>query len=124
MNTLERIEAKIDSSPQPTERPAEIKEFASYIKNTDMVDTVLGMLHSWIDENERVKALVYIAAAVEAKVLIRPPYIVAKQEFPQRLGSKSLYYAYTNDTSMFTDPKDLETLKTAISELSQQYYKK
>ena len=69
MSTLERIEAKIDSSPQPTERPAEIKEFASYIKKTDMVDTVLNMLHSWIDENERVKALVYIKAAMDAQVL-------------------------------------------------------
>ena len=84
MSTLERIEAKIDSSPQPAERPAEIKEFASYIKNTDMVDTVLNMLHSWIDENERVKALVYIKAAMDAQVLSRPPYNIAEAEFPKK----------------------------------------
>ena len=117
MSTLERIEAKIDASPQPAERPVEIKEFASYIKNTDMVDTVLGMLHSWIDENERVKALVYIKAAMDAQVLSRPPYNIAEAEFPKKLGSKSLYYLYTGEPTAFTDEEDLTTLQHAISEL-------
>ena len=117
MSTLERIEAKIDSSPQPAERPAEIKEFASYIKNTKMTETILSMLHSWIDENEKVKALVYIKAAMDAQVLSRPPYNIAEAEFPKKLGSKSLYYLYTGEPTAFTDEEDLTTLQQAVSEL-------
>ena len=117
MNTLERIEAKLDASPQPTVKPAEIKEFASYIKNTDMVETILKMLHNWIDNNEKVKALVYIKAAMDAQVLSRPPYNIAEAEFPKKLGSKSLYYLYTGEPTAFTDEEDLDTLQQAISEL-------
>ena len=117
MNTLERIEAKLDASPQPTVKPAEIKEFASYIKNTNMVETILQMLHNWIDKNERVKALVYIKAAMDAQVLSRPPYNIAEAEFPKKLGSKSLYYLYTGEPTAFTDEEDLDTLQQAISEL-------
>ena len=117
MNTLERIEAKLDAAPQPAAKPAEIKEFASYIKNTDMVETILKMLHGWIDKNERVKALVYIKAAMDAQVLARPPYNIAEAEFPKKLGSKSLYYLYTGEPTAFTDEEDLNTLQHAISEL-------
>lgn len=117
MSTLERIEAKIDASPQPAAKPAEIKEFASYIKNSNMAQTILNMLHSWIDNNERVKALVYIKAAMDAQVLSRPPYNIAEAEFPKKLGSKSLYYLYTGEPTAFTDEEDLTTLQHAISEL-------
>ena len=117
MNTLERIEAKLDAAPQPAAKPAEIKEFASYIKNTNMVETILKMLHGWIDKSERVKALVYIKAAMDAQVLARPPYNIAEAEVPKKLGSKSLYYLYTGEPTAFTDEEDLTTLQHAISQL-------
>ena len=117
MSTLERIEAKIDASPQPAVKPAEIKEFASYIKNTNMAQTILNMLHSWIDKSERVKALVYIKAAMDAQVLTRPPYNIAEAEFPKKLGSKSLYYLYTGEPTAFTDEEDLKTLEHVKREL-------
>ena len=81
-----------------------------------MAQTILNMLHSWIDNNERVKALVYIKAAMDAQVLSRPPYNIAEAEFPKKLGSKSLYYLYTGEPTAFTDEEDLNTLQQAISE--------
>ena len=58
------------------------------------------------------QGLVYLKAAIEARVLSRPPFEVAAAEFPGRLGSKSLYYVYTGEPLAFTE-EDLETLAEA-----------
>ena len=92
------------------ERP--LRQFVEFIKTAEKAAEVLQHLHGWIDRVERVKALVYIKAAIEARVLSRPPFEVAAAEFPGRLGSKSLYYVYTGEPLAFTE-EDLDTLKEA-----------
>lgn len=77
----------------------------------------MAVLHEWIDSTEKVKALVYLKAAIDAHVILRPSYDAANAEFPGRLGSKSLYYVYTGEPLAFSDTEDLETLKRAIQEL-------
>ena len=89
-----------------------LRRFVEFIKTAEKAAEVLQHLHGWIDRVERVKALVYIKAAIEARVLSRPPFEVAAAEFPGRLGSKSLYYVYTGEPLAFTE-EDLETLKEA-----------
>lgn len=95
----------------------ERRDFVSFIKHKESIDKILELLHGWIDGKERVKALVYLKAAIDANVITRPTYDVAKAEFPGRLGSKSLYYVYTGEPLAFTDEDDLETLKQATEEL-------
>ena len=65
------------------------------------------------------KAILYIKAAMEARVLSRPPYIVANAEFPGRLGGKSLYYNYTGEPMMFSSEEDLEELRRATAVLEE-----
>ena len=89
-----------------------LRQFVEFIKTAEKAAEVLQHLHGWIDRVERVKALVYLKAAIEARVLSRPPFEVAAAEFPGRLGSKSLYYVYTGEPLAFTED-DLETLKEA-----------
>ena len=89
-----------------------LRRFVEFIKTAGKAAEILCQLHNWIDRAERVKALVYLKAAIEAKVLSRPPFEVAAAEFPGRLGSKSLYYVYTGEPLAFTE-EDLETLKEA-----------
>lgn len=86
--------------------------FTEFIKTEEKAAEILNQLHDWIDRTERVKALVYLKAAIEARVLSRPPFEVAAAEFPDRLGSKSLYYVYTGEPLAFT-AEDLETLTEA-----------
>ena len=95
-----------------TEALRPLRRFVEFIKTAEKAAEVLQHLHSWIDRAERVKALVYLKAAIEARVLSRPPFEVAAAEFPGRLGSKSLYYVYTGEPLAFTED-DLETLKEA-----------
>jgi hypothetical protein len=86
--------------------------FADYIRVPEKAE-VLAQLHQWIDGRQRVKALVYIQAAIEARILEKPPYSAASVEFPGRLGCKSLYYAYVDDETAFTNLDDQETMKVA-----------
>lgn len=95
--------------------------FAEYIRVPEKAEEILTQLHEWIDGRQRVKALVYIQAAIEARVLNKPPYSAASIEFPVCLGCKSLYYAYVDDMTMFTDPVDHETkekAKTVLKEIT------
>lgn len=112
---LDQISAKMDAAP-PTSRNKvkATKDFISYIKHKESIDEILRLLHSWIDNEEKVKALIYLKAAIDADVISRPPYDAANAEFPGRLGSKSLYYVYTGEPLAFTDKDDLETLKRSI----------
>ena len=96
-----------DRASKPT------RAFAEYIKVPEKAAEILEQLHKWIDGRRKVKALVYIQAAIEARVLDKPPYSAANAEFPGCLGSKSLYYAYLDDVTMFTNPGDQETKKEA-----------
>ena len=115
---LDEISAKMDSGVQASHSSTEKhRDFASYIKCKDKVNEILSLLHAWIDSKDKVKALVYIKAAIEAQVLSRPPYHIADAEFPGRLGCKSLYYAYPSEPMAFTDEGDLEELRKAILSL-------
>lgn len=96
-------------------RPPTSKGFIYYIRHKDKANEILDQLHQWIDSKERVKALVYIKAAIDSKVISRPPFHIADAEFKGKLGSKSLYYVYTSDPLAFADTEDLDDLKTAIS---------
>lgn len=105
-------------APQQTSqtKKTEPKDFASFIKHKESIDKILELLHSWIDKKKRVKALVYIKAAMDANIFEpRPTYDAAKAEFPESLGSRSLYYYYTSEPLAFTDKDDLETLKQSIA---------
>ena len=121
LRRLEDIEKRLDRIEDAAAfwRPAAnaealrpLRRFVEFIKTAEKAAEVLQHLHGWIDRVERVKALVYIKAAIEARVLSRPPFEVAAAEFPGRLGSKSLYYVYTGEPLAFTE-EDLETLKEA-----------
>ena len=98
--------------PANTDALRPLRRFVDFIKTAEKAAEILNQLHDWIDRAERVKALVYLKAAIEARVLSRPPFEVAAAEFPGRLGSKSLYYVYTGEPLAFTE-EDLETLKEA-----------
>lgn len=65
------------------------------------------------------KAILFIKAAMKARGLSRPPYIVANAEFPGRLGGKSLYYNYTSEPMMFSSEEDLEELRRATAVLEE-----
>ena len=121
LRRLENIEKRLDriedaaafwrpAANAEAERP--LRQFVEFIKTAEKAAEILGQLHNWIDRAEKVKALVYLKAAIEARVVSRPPFEVAAAEFPGRLGSKSLYYVYTGEPLAFTED-DLETLKEA-----------
>ena len=114
---LDQISAKMDTPQQTIQtKKTEPKDFASFIKHKESIDKILELLHSWIDKKKRVKALVYIKAAMDANIFEpRPTYDAAKAEFPESLGSRSLYYYYTSEPLAFTDKDDLETLKQSIA---------
>ena len=90
------------------------KDIRDYIRVPEKADEILAQMHRWIDKTYRVKALVYIKAAVEAKVLTRPPFVVADAEFPGHLGGQSLYYVYAGEPMSFAHEEDLEKLKEAV----------
>lgn len=93
------------------------KTFADYVRVPEKYNEILAQLHLWIDKTYRVKALVYIKAAIEAKVLTRPPFVVADAEFPGHLGGQSLYYVYAGEPMSFAHKEDLVELKEATSAL-------
>ena len=83
----------------------------------EKTDEILAQMHRWIDKTYRVKALVYIKAAIEARVLTRPPFVVADAEFPGHLGGQSLYYVYAGEPMSFAHEEDLEEMKEAVTRL-------
>ena len=89
------------------------RAFAEYIRVPEKTAEILAKLHEWIDGRQRVKAILYIKAAVEAQVLSRPSFIAANAEFPGRLGGKSLYYVYSGEPLAYNDEDDLEELAKA-----------
>ena len=132
---MERLEAKVDELSLKVGRmeqtlmpgcglpakPTDAKPtrpFADYIR-VQAKDEVLALLHRWIDGRQRVKAILYIKAAVEARVLGKPPFVAADAEFPGRLGSKSLYYVYAGEPMAYNDEEDLEELRRAKAVLEE-----
>lgn len=131
---MERLEAKVDELVEKVGRiewsvmpgcglPAKTKDtkptrlFADYIRVPAKAE-VLAKLHEWIDGRQRVKAILYIKAAVEARVLEKPPFVAADAEFPGCLGSKSLYYAYTGEPLAYNDSDDLDEITNACQILT------
>ena len=94
------------------------RTFAEYIRVPEKAADILAKLHEWIDGRQRVKAILYIKAAMDARVLERTPFVAADAEFPGRLGSKSLYYAYISEPNAFTED-DLEELRQAKAVLEE-----
>lgn len=95
------------------------KSIRYYIRVPEKAEEILAQLHRWIDKNYRVKALVYIKAAMNANIMERPPYIIAKEEFPGHLGARGLYYEYTNEPLAFRKANDLRELESAQNLLKQ-----
>ena len=126
---MERLEAKVDELAKKVDwieqvlmpgcgLPAKPKEakpsrpFVDYIRVPAKAE-VLAKLHEWIDGRQRVKAILYIKAAVDARVLEKPTFVAADAEFPGCLGSKSLYYAYTGEPLAYNDSDDLDEIAKA-----------
>ena len=97
--------------------PKPSRLFADYIKSRERAPEILAQLHEWIDNNRKSKALVYLKAATEARVLEQPPYPAAAAEFPGSLGSESLYYAYLGEPDSFTE-KAQEKIAKAMKVLN------
>ena len=123
---MERIEAKLDilmrrmDGEVGEENEVEAKPtrpFSDYIKVPKRAPEILAQLHSWIDKTKKTKALVYLKAATEARVLEQPPYPAAAAEFPDRLGSESLYYAYLSEPNSFTE-RAQEKIREAMEALN------
>ena len=93
------------------------KDIRDYIRVPEKADEILAQLHKWVDRTNRVKALVYIKAAKEARVLEHTPYDVAALEFPGHLGSQSLYYEYIGEPFAFVKDADIEEFKRAKATL-------
>lgn len=93
------------------------KDIRDYIRIPEKADEILEQLHKWVDRTNRVKALVYIKAAKEARVLEHTPYDVAALEFPGHLGSQSLYYEYIGEPFAFVKDADIEEFKRAKATL-------
>ena len=123
---MKRVEEKVDAMyarmdevlartgqwmAAPAKEPKPTRPFADYIKERGRAPEILAQLHHWMDGTERVKALVYLKAAIDARVLEQPPYPVAKNEFPG-IGSKSLYYNYLSEPNIFTED-DLKAIAEA-----------
>ena len=123
LEKLDRMEKRLDAlestaaqkHASPTKRPTKI--FSDYIRVPEKADEILAQLHKWVDRTNRVKALVYIKAAKEARVLEHTPYDVAALEFPGHLGSQSLYYEYIGEPFAFVKDTDIEEFKRAKATL-------
>lgn len=123
LEKLDRMEKRLDAlestaaqkHASPTKRPTKI--FSDYIRVPEKADEILAQLHKWVDRTNRVKALVYIKAAKEARVLEHTPYDVAALEFPGHLGSQSLYYEYIGEPFAFVKDADIEEFKRAKATL-------
>ena len=124
---MDKIETKVEElagaadnkMPSHSRHDDNRKSIRYYIRVPEKAEEILAQLHRWIDKNYRVKALVYIKAAMNANIMERPPYIIAKEEFPGHLGARGLYYEYTNEPLAFRKANDLRELESAQKLLKQ-----
>lgn len=77
---MERIEAKLDvlmSRMVEKDKAKQARPFIDYIKDPERAPEILAQMHRWIDKAYRVDALIYIQAALDAKVFnCKPPFPV------------------------------------------------
>ncbi len=122
---MDKIETRVeeiarradDKKPGQAGHNGKRKDIRDYIRVPEKADEILAQLHKWVDRTNRVKALVYIKAAKEARVLEHTPYDVAALEFPGHLGSQSLYYEYIGEPFAFVKDADIEEFKRAKATL-------
>ena len=101
LERLKRLEAKDNSPAETAKTGRKKKDFAYYIRNK-AAPAILAQLHEWIDEFSGVEALVYIQAALDARIFIaKPPHAAASEEFPGRMGARSMYYEYVGVAGAF-----------------------
>ena len=91
LNALESTVAQKQAST--TKRST--KTFVDYIRVPEKADEILEQMHRWIDKVYRVDALIYIQAALDAKVFSsKPSFPVLNKEFQGHLGTQSMFYEY------------------------------
>lgn len=108
LERLKRLEAKDNSPTETAKTGRKKKDFAYYIRNKAAAPAILAQLHEWIDAFCGVEALVYIQAALDARVFIaKPPHAAAEEEFPGRMGARSMYYEYVGVAGAFEPYTDI-----------------
>lgn len=122
LERLKRLEAKDNSSLPSAKTGRKKKDFVYYIRNKAAASAILAQLHEWIDAFSGVEALVYIQAALDAKVFIaKPPHAAASEEFPGCMGARSMYYEYVGVAGAFEPYADIiEEVRDRLIHLSQQ----
>ena len=88
--------------------------FHTCIYNKEHSNSLLRYLHKNINSRTGVPAFLYIQAAIEAKVIERPPYKIAVAEFPN-IGKRANYDSYIGSSRNFRQHQ--ETLKTITDEI-------
>ena len=88
--------------------------FHTCIYNKEHSSSLLRYLHENINSRTGVPAFLYIQAAIEAKVIERPPYKIAVAEFPN-IGKRANYDSYIGSFRNFRQHQ--ETLKTITDEI-------
>lgn len=102
---------------QEIQAPSKTNEFRRLVRNKEKIDSVMSYLHSHIDELTGVEAFIYIQAAIDGKILDRPPYKAAHTEFPN-IGKRANYDAYVGFRVKFNKRKDtLETIQAELQAL-------
>lgn len=125
LEKLDRMEKRLDALESTTAQKrttltkAPTKTFADYIRVPEKADEILVQMHRWIDKAYRVDALIYIQAALDAKVFnCKPPFPVLDKEFQGHLGAQSLFYDYVGYDSYKFERQAME-LENATKILKQ-----
>lgn len=106
-----RVLHRADTTPAP---PVPQNEFHKLVRKKEKLAQFMSYLHEHIDSLTGVEAFIYIQAAIDAKILDRPPYKVAEAEFPN-IGKRANYDAYVGLNQKFHKRKDsLQTIREEI----------
>lgn len=102
------------SSKENTDPSVRQNEFHKLVRKKEKLVPIMSYLHEHIDNLTGVEAFIYIQAAIDGKILDRPPYKAAHTEFPN-IGKRANYDAYVGFRVKFNKRKD--TLETIQSEM-------
>ena len=106
---LKNLETDLSTYTKP--QPA---DFSTYVYNKEHIIPLLDYLHKQIDARTGVAAFLYIQAAIEAKVIERPPYKTVASEFPN-IGKRANYDTYIGSSRNFRQHQNaLHTLSEDI----------
>ena len=106
---LKNLETDLSTYTKP--QPA---DFSTYVYNKEHIIPLLDYLHKQIDARTGVGAFLYIQAAIEAKVIERPPYKTVASEFPN-IGKRANYDTYIGSSRNFRQHQNaLHTLSEDI----------